>query len=210
MAKKRRICNLLYAAFARCLAIYISRLKEMTEYFIHFFLFPLSSRCCEAVKQLKADVLLPEIWLGFSRCCWILSRAPFSSAKNAKTNKIVFRLRRRRRTCRVGAKSASAHSRSPYIVVRCHFSLIKSTSRRSARGAKSQFVILVQEISATTVFRWIKSFEGVFEVTVKVLIMKLLSTDLKLLLVDWFIRRIDYLLKSLIWNSVIRAIEQSL
>lgn len=53
MAKKRRICNLLYAA---CLAIYISRLKEMTEYFmlLFFFLF-------EAVKQLKADVLLPEI-----------------------------------------------------------------------------------------------------------------------------------------------------
>lgn len=114
MEKKRRICNLLYAAFARCLAIYISRLKEMTEYFIHFFLSFLSSRCCESVKQLKADVLLPEIWLGFSRCCWILSRAPFSSAKNAKTNKIVFRLRRRRRrTCRVGAKSAGwALSRS--------------------------------------------------------------------------------------------------
>lgn len=195
MAKKRRICNLLYAAFARCLAIYISRLKEMTEYFIHFFLFLLSSRCCEAVKQLKADVLLPEIWLGFSRCCWILSRAPFSSAKNAKTK------------C---AKSASVHWRSPYIVVRCHFSLIKSTSRRSARGTKSRFVILVQEISATTVFRWIKSFEGVFEVTVKVLIMKLLSTDLKLLLVDWFIRRIEFLLKSLIWNTMIRAIEQLL
>lgn len=55
------------------LPLYISRLKEMTEYFMFCLLSSFISRekmvrklgVSEAVKKLKGDVLLPEIWLGF-------------------------------------------------------------------------------------------------------------------------------------------------
>lgn len=61
--REKKICNLLAA-------IYISRLKEMTEYFILFLGEERKVKENEAVKSLKCDVLLPEIWLGFGWCCW--------------------------------------------------------------------------------------------------------------------------------------------